>query len=190
MNDYKIAAYVVPGALRAANAAEENLLDASALIELSGVLSSAVSAYGYREQKAILKAALKVNPDFAQIAENFFLALKETPAIAESARSKDYEQISGFIIENKEMTARERMKFYSEQYASSGVKFWKVFRIVCLCITILCTLLTIGMYLFKPEIREQFLHDWKEMKDCAAKVKKHAKTFGKAAKFLIHQLTK
>ncbi len=190
MNDYKIAAYIVPGALRAANAAEENPLDTATLIELSGVLSSAVSTYGCRQQKVILKAALKVNPDFKMIAENFFLALKETPAIAEVVHTKEYQHVSEFIIENKNMTARQRMKLYNEQYASSGVKFWKGFRTACLFLTVLCTLLTIGICLSKPEYREQLLQTWKKLKESAGKIKNHAKIFCKTVKFLIHQLTK
>ena len=190
MNDYQIAGYVVSGALRAANAAENNPLDAETLIRLSGALSSAVSAYGYKEKKAILKAGMRISPDFAMIADKFFLAMQETPVIADKARSKDYESISEFILENQELSQKERLILYKEQYVPASVKFWKGFRIVCLCVTILCTLLTIGMYLFQPEVRQQFLESWNDMKYQFKKTKKHAQTFLKAVKFLIHQITK
>lgn len=190
MNDYQIAGYVVSGALRASNTAQASPLDDGTLIQLSGALSSAVSAYGYREQKAVLKAGLRISPDFALIADDFFLALKETPVIAEKARSKEYESISEFVIENKELTRKERLALYKEQYVPASVKFWKGFRIACLCVTILCAVLTVGMYLFQPEVRRQFLESWNAMKQQFEKTKKHAKTFIKALKFLIHQITK
>ncbi|MBR0485508.1 MAG: hypothetical protein IJJ69_12180 [Oscillospiraceae bacterium] len=190
MNDYQIAGYVVSGALRTANHAGNSPLDTETLIRLSGALSSAVSAYGYREQKAIRKAGMQISPDFADIADDFFLALKETPVIADKARSREYEKISEFVIENKELTQKERLALYKEQHVPASVKFWKSFRIVCLCVTILCTVLTIGLYLFQPEVRQQFLESWNDMKYQFKKTQKHAKTFLKAIKFLLHQITK
>ncbi|MBE6877371.1 MAG: hypothetical protein E7496_11765 [Ruminococcus sp.] len=190
MNDYQIAGYVVSGALRAANAQTDSPLDAETMIQLSGALSSAVSAYGCREQRKILKAGLHVSSDFALISDDFFLALKEVPGIADKARSKEYEAISEFVIQNKELTRKERLVLYKEQYVPASVKFWKGFRIVCLSVTILCAVLTVGMYLFNPEIRQQFLENWNAMKRQFEKTKKHAKAFGKAVKFLIHLITK
>ena len=190
MNDYQIAGYVVSGALRAANTAQDSPLDDGTLIQLSGALSSAAATYGSREQRKILKAGLQVSPDFALISDYFFLALNETPFLADKAHSKEYESISEFVIENKEMTKKERLALYKEEYVPAGVKFWKGFRMVCLCVTILCAVITIGMCLFQPEMRRQFQESWNDMKYQFQKTKKHAKAFCKAGKFLIHQITK
>lgn len=190
MNDYQIAAYVVSNALRAANTVQENPLDAGVLIQLSGTVSSAVAVYGVKNRKAIRKAALQVTPDFKIIAEDFFLALKETPYIASVFRSKEYRDIAEFVIRNKHLSAKKRVQLYREQYAPKSAKFWKTFRIICLSITLICTMLNIGLILFSPERRQQFLDDWHRMKEHAAKVRKYAKTFSKAVKFLMHQIKK
>ncbi len=190
MNQYQIASYVTAGALRAANQEAGQPIDAGTMITLSSTVSTIISTYGYKNHKAIKKAAKNITPDFDLIAEDFFQALSETPVIADVTRSKEYDKISEFVIEHKDLTSKERLNLYGEEYAPKSLKFWKYFRIVCLSLTLICILLQIGMYVFIPEYREKFLEDLKEMKKHAKKAKKFATFFGKSLKFLIHQLTK
>jgi len=190
MNQYQIASYVTAGALRAANQEAGQPIDAGTMITLSSTISTAVSAYGYKNRRAIQKAARKVTPDFDIIAEDFFQALTETPVIADVTRSKEYHEISEFVIANKDLTAKQRLNLYGEEYAPKSLKFWKGFRIVCLSLTVICVLIQIGMYVFIPEYRKQFLDSWEEMKKHAQKTAKHAKLFMKGFKFILHQITK
>ena len=190
MNQYQIASYVTAGALRAANQEAGQPIDAGTMITLSSTVSTAVSTYGYKNRKAIQKAARKVTPDFDSIAEDFFQALTETPVIADVTRSKEYHEISEFVIEHKDLTPKQRLNLYGEEYAPKSLKFWKMFRMVCLSLTIICVLIQIGMYVFVPEYRKQFLDSFEEMKKHAQKTAKHAKVFMKGMKFLLHQITK
>ena len=190
MNQFQIAAGIVPCALRAANAANENPVDAGTMIALSGALSTAVSVYGEKNRKAMIKAALQVTQDFEILAEDFFDVLEEAPAIATLARSKNYQEIAEFIIENKELSRKERFQLYADEYEAPGVKFWKGFRIVCLSLTILCAAAGLCLYFFDPERRQKFLENLEELKKRASEFRKHLAAFGKAVKFLIHQITK
>ncbi len=190
MNDYKIAGYIVPGALRAANAQHNAPLNTEFMIQLSSTVSSAVAAYGAGNQKAIRKAAEKCCPDFALIAEDFFLALEETPVIAQTANSKEFESIAEFVLEYKDLTPKERIQLYSEQYASNSTKLRKIFRILCLCLLVLGSVICIGMYLFQPEIRKEFLEDCRKLKERVKKIGRYAAKFMKAVKFILHQMTK
>ncbi len=190
MNQFQIASRVVSGALRAANAAAGNPLDAETMIALSGTVSTAVSVHGEKNYKAIVKEAMKITPDFSLISEDFLLALAETPVIAEAVRAKNYEEISEFVIGNKDMSRKERFQLYADEYTPQSVKFWKGFRIVCLCITIICIIADICIYIFNPEIRKELTDKLTALKVSAKNIWKYIKKFLKAIKFVIHQITK
>lgn len=190
MKNNQIASQVVPAALRAANQAEGSPLKTKTLIQLSAAVSSAVSAHGYRNQKAIARTVLRAVPEFQQIAKVFFQLMREIPVIAHVSCSKDYEAISQFIIKNRELTPKQRLKCYEEQYASRKAKCIKICRSICRYITIICTAANICLYVFIPENRQKLLRTGEKLKKHLERIKKYIRLSAKTLKLIIHQLIK
>jgi len=188
MNQFQIAADIVPCALRTANAVNESPLDSGTMIALSGALSTAVSVHGETDRKAIIKAALNITQDFEQIADDFFTVLEEAPVLSDASHNKNYQEIADFILENRELDQEERFQLYAEN--APAVKFWKGFRLACLCTVILGILFAVGAWLSDPERRKQIADTLRKIQKFLSVLWKTLTAVIKAVKFVIHQMTK
>ena len=177
MTNYQIAGLVVPCALRAANAAEGAPIGEETLIQLTGAISTAASVYGITSKREITKAAVKITPDFKQISKSFFLAAKETPVIAKATYSKDYEDIAGFVLQNQDLSARERLKLYGELNENKTAKAFKFLKKLCLAVILISILVCVGIYFLNPEVHDEVNSFFSKIKKHIEKKKKHVEKF-------------
>ncbi len=179
MKNYQIAGQVVPAALRAANAFENSPLGAETLIQLTGILSSTIAVCGIKNQKAVRKAAVKAVPEFDSIAETFFRVTRETAVIAETACSKNYDEIAEFVTDHSEMTPTERLKLYEEISDQNTLKLHTLIKKICLAVSLISVIGCICIYFFDDDIHEQVNEDIKVFTGHAQKLWKVIQFFGK-----------
>lgn len=118
------------------------------ITKLAAVIISNICKYGYQSKKIIADAKLSAFKEFLPIAEKFLDNLHATVQIAEEHNEKRYDKIIDFVIDNSDLTAKEKVRLYInvEKEKDKLKKEWleKIMPLACLLsVTIILVIIVV-----------------------------------------------